>query len=63
MNRSLTCETDVVANKDHDADDSDDNFCLYHMFYYKISTFFSEVVFSLETSDHHKLNEVSNIGF
>lgn len=39
-------------------DDQEDYFCIFHMFYYKVNTFFSEVVYSLEPNENHKTNEV-----
>lgn len=53
-----TAPTSDAENEQHDNDFS----CLYHFFYYKIITFFSEVVFSLDSNDssHNKNNEVNN---
>ena len=42
----------------NEEDDQEDYFCIFHMFYYKVNTFFSEVVYSLEPNENHKANEV-----
>lgn len=55
-------QQDETTTTTTDCGGGDDNSCLFQLFYDKMITFFSEVVFSLEASSndtHHKANEVA----